>query len=295
MESFEYELPAHQFQSMDQARRHMHRVLDDIFQLSALARPQGILNEERHPAELLGEQKRIRAKLASWLAVYKASKRNLEAQMPIRGAFAYQLLHIYHTMADIMAHACLQPACESIFDSHTDNFVSIITRLIDLRKISEGFHRDNTDMSKSIVDMGWIPPLYYTAIKCRIHRVRLQAIKLLASTSHREGIWDANSAACVARKVMEIEERDFFKDIYMDNDFHFSSPPEKRDFLLPTLPNSYRIHEVQVLLPDDPLGNIVLVYRQRQNEDNWKVEMSEYHVLSDCWVDREEKGRAFKI
>jgi len=143
--------------------------------------------------------------------------------------------------------------------------------------------------------MGWIPPLYYTAIKCRIHRVRLQAIKLLASTSHREGIWDANSAACVARKVMEVEERDFFKDIYMDNDFHFSSPPENRDFLLPTLPNSYRIHEVQVLLPDDPLGNIVLVYRQRQNEDNWKVSMSEYHVLSDCWVDREEKGRAFKI
>jgi len=79
MESFEYELPAHQFQSMDQARRHMHRVLDDIFQLSVLARPQGILNEEWYPAELVGEQKRIRAKLASWLAIYKASKRNLEA------------------------------------------------------------------------------------------------------------------------------------------------------------------------------------------------------------------------
>lgn len=294
MDSFEYELPAYQFQSMNQARRHLHRLLDEIFQLSELAQPQGILNEERYPAELLSQQKRIRAKLASWLAIYKASKHNLESQMPVRGVFAYQLLDIYHTMADIMAHACLQPACESIFDSHTDDFVSIIMRLIDLRKISEEFHRDNTDMSKSIVDMGWIPPLYYTAIKCRIHRVRLQAIKLLASTSHREGIWDANSAACIARKVMEIEERDFFKDIHMANDFHFSSAPEERDFLLPTLPDSHRIHEVQVLLPDDPLENIVLVCRQRQDENRWKVSMSEYYVLSDCWVDREEKRCAFK-
>jgi hypothetical protein len=64
------------------------------------------------------------------------------------------------------------------------------------------------NMSRCIVDIGWIPPLYYTAIRCRIHRVRLHAIRLLESTSHREGICDARISAAVARTVMQLETND---------------------------------------------------------------------------------------
>lgn len=34
-------------------------------------------------------------------------------------------------------------------------------------------------------------------------------VSLLQSSSHREEIWDSKIAACLARRVMELEERDF--------------------------------------------------------------------------------------
>jgi hypothetical protein len=299
MDSYEAELPVHQFQSLNHARRHLYRLMDEIFHLSEQAWRHEKLNQVGYTSELLDRQEHIRARLALWLSKYKASRVRLQTKIPLLSPFAYQLLHMYHNMADIMAHTCLGPACELILDSHTDDFVSIVMRSIELRKtfpsLSEKAHENGTDKSKTIIDMGWIPPLYYTAIKCRIHRVRLQAIKLLASASHREGIWDARTVACVARKVMEIEERDFYEDMHTADDFHIYAAPEERDYLLPALPDSHRVHKVHILLPDDLTGNVVLVCKQRQGDGSWIVLMSECDVLSGCWVDREVKRCASEL
>ena len=114
------------------------------------------------------------------------------------------------------------------------------------------------DMSRSAVDMGWIPVIYYTAVKCRVHRIRLQAIRMLESTSHREGIWDVKTAACVARKVMQIEERDFYNDLVTAEDFSLFCSPRPQDLSLPTLPESYRLRDVEVVLSGDPMDRILL-------------------------------------
>lgn len=94
---------------------------------------------------------------------------------------------------------------------------------------------------------------------------------------------------------MEIEERDFYKDIHKADDFPFCSSPEERDFLLPALPDSYRIHEVQVLLPNDPIGKIILLCRQRQDDGSWEVLVREYDVLSQRWIDRAGREYASEI
>jgi hypothetical protein len=156
--------------------------------------------------------------------------------------------------------------------------------------VSVAIHGHDIGESKATMDMGWIPALYFVAIKCRIHRVRLQAIKLLESTRplHKEGIWDADIATCVARKVMEIEEGSFYKDMHVDDDFEFSSPPGERDFLLPVLPDAYRVTEVQVLLPDDPQGKVVLSCRRRQDSGDLVVLMNEYDMVSQLWINRKE-------
>lgn len=107
-------------------------------------------------------------------------------------------------------------------------------------------------------------------VKCRNHRIRLQAIKLLYFTIHREGIWDAKIAACVARKVMEIEERDFYKDADTADDFHFLSLPPNGNLLLPVLPESYRMHEVQILLPDGPQEKVTFRYKLRRDDGSWE-------------------------
>ncbi len=132
-------------------------------------------------------------------------------------------------------------------------------------------------MSRSIADVGWIPPLYYTALKCRVHRVRLQAIRLLESASHREGIWDSKIAAAVARKVMEIEEDGFYRGMDTADDFSLSSLPGLQDLSLPSLPLSARLCEVKVVLPDGPVGSIRLLYKRRTSDARKDIEVSLQH------------------
>ncbi|KAF4627657.1 hypothetical protein G7Y89_g10501 [Cudoniella acicularis] len=277
------------FRSLKHARKHMDQILDEIFYLTEQGHQHGIPNQAGYPSELLNHQKLIQAKLSSWLLTSQAYKDNLNSPMNVRDEMAFKLLHYFHTMAAIMTHAALWPACEWIFDSHTADFVSIILQAIKLRRVVPEDAVDiigkGHDLSRSIADMGWIPPLYYTAVKCRNHRVRLQAIKLLNSTDHGEGIWDPRSAACIARKVMEIEERDFYGDMQEADDFYFCSHPEERDFLLPVLPDLYRVRDVQVLLPDDPTGNIILSCKRRRGEDGGlEVLVMEYDVISQSWL-----------
>jgi Fungal specific transcription factor domain len=294
---YERELSSPVFKSLNQARRHLQHLLNEIFHLTQQIKNRGIVEPTYSPLELVDRQRSIRESLASWLIKYKASKASVLADMPVRGAFAYELLQIYHTMASVMAHACLSPTDEWLYDSHTNDFVSMIMKLMFLRKISpalsEAIHGEISGKSKTVMDLGWIPPLYYTAIKCRFHRVRLQAIKLLESTGplHKEGIWDSNIAACVARKVTEIEERGFYENSMVDDDFEFSSPPEEKDFLLPVLPDRYRVHDVQIVLPDDLEGKVLLSCKHHPNSGLVIVREWEYDMVFNRWTEGGERMR----
>jgi hypothetical protein len=125
-------------------------------------------------------------------------------------------------------------------------------------------------MSHSLVDIGWIAPLYYTALKCRIHRVRLQAIRLLEEASHQEGIWDSKIAAGVARCVVEIEERGSYDHVNKVDDFLLSTSPEVSELSMPTLPESFRIREIQVIMPNGPDENVFMLYKLLESGDYWQ-------------------------
>ncbi|KEF58214.1 uncharacterized protein A1O9_06140 [Exophiala aquamarina CBS 119918] len=173
-------------------------------------------------------------------------------------------------MAAIMADTCLRLDDESVFDSHTQGFISILSKAIVMWKAGRSEHPagplpwPRIYMSRSIVDIGWIAPLYYTALKCRVHRIRLQAIRLIETTSYREGMWDSKIASCVARRVMEIEEGGFYNDLGPGDDFSLSSSPEIDDLSLPTSPQLDRICEVRIALSDGPTDPILIHYRQAQ-------------------------------
>lgn len=55
-------------------------------------------------------------------------------------------------------------------------------------------------------DLGIVPPLFVVATKCRDPTVRREAIQLLRSSARREGMWDSEMTANIARWIMEIEE-----------------------------------------------------------------------------------------
>lgn len=284
------ETPAIVFHSIIEAWQQMGRLLNKVFHLTHQGRQQAVCECEspRDPLLLREHQQRIRTELARWLEIYEAFKKALQGHRSAQEEKGYQLLYTYHTMASIMADTCLRPSDESAFDCHTNQFVLLIRQLAKLWTMGSTTSPVQAlpgDMSRSVIDMGWIPLLYYAATKCRIHRIRLQAIRLLESTSHREGIWDAKTAACVARKVMEMEERDFYKDVDTADDFSLPSSPRPQDLSLPTLPESYRIRDVEVVLSGDPMDRILLFCKQKQEGMDCRVLISKYNVHFQFWID----------
>ncbi|KAK7431286.1 hypothetical protein QQZ08_002057 [Neonectria magnoliae] len=193
------------FVSVEQARDRLDRLLNEIMQLSEECRQQGIgIGIEQSvcdQSEMILRQQRVRADLTAWRGTYAQSTVTIETVMRFRDAFAYRMLLVYYTMAVVMAETALSPSNECIFDDYTDDFASLLTQSEGLRDAVVAstevddiqFHHEETP--QSIADMGWIPPLYYAAIKCRVRRVRLPAIELLSSLPHREGIWDTRMAA----------------------------------------------------------------------------------------------------
>ncbi|KAM0518867.1 hypothetical protein ACHAPE_003857 [Trichoderma viride] len=164
------------FRSVNEAWKQIERLFNRIFHLTDLWRQQQTLPYPpvELPPKLLTCQHQIRADLSACLVILRASKTSMPDQDP--KGLVYGLLSVYHTMASIMADTCLRLDDESVFDSHTQQFVSILTESIAMWKTGQsellhGYLRwPCIHMSRSIVDIGWIAPLYYTALKCRIRR-----------------------------------------------------------------------------------------------------------------------------
>ena len=89
---------------------------------------------------------------------------------------------------------------------------------------------------------------------------------------------------------MEVEERGFYedKDERNTSDINVIKLPETRHFFMPALPSRYRIHEVRVLLADDPLRNTVVLCRTKTDDGSWTVIAGEYDAISQRWVAVEE-------
>jgi hypothetical protein len=59
--------------------------------------------------------------------------------------------------------------------------------------------------SSFIPEMGILPPIYFTAMKCRDPEVRQEAMNILQSTQRREGLWDSTTEWQVAQRVLDLE------------------------------------------------------------------------------------------
>ncbi|OIW32299.1 hypothetical protein CONLIGDRAFT_612841 [Coniochaeta ligniaria NRRL 30616] len=258
------------FRCAKEAWREIEQLLDDIFLLAHHAQQ---LQSEKpgHPRShsLLERQQQVRDRAAQWLGRYETSTCPTIRGERLVDTRACHLLRSYHTMVTIMNEVALHPGDEVVFDSQTSMFVRLLEQLVDLRTASAAWLSYSRppglkfDMSRSIVDLGWIPPLFFTAIKCRVHRIRLQAIRLLESTSHREGIWDGKILARVSRRVMELEEKDYYGDVDTADDFSLSSAPCGKDLQMQTLPDSHRISAIEISFSTDPVQKITLHFKQR--------------------------------
>lgn len=270
------------FPSLKEAWSWLHHLMGTVFHLNGEVREQ-FCQDSSPPAQLLQRQRSIHENLTQWLNTYNNTTQAMKGRMPKDQAQIYRLLRTYHIMITIMAATCLYPGDEMVFDQHTDQFLEMITLLANLWRFLSMYSACGSQpaqfyMSRSIADMAWIAPLYYTAIKCRVHRIRLHAIRLLETSFHREGFWDSQILAFVARKVMEIEEGDFYQLLDAVDEFPLHRPPGHEDILFPPLPESCRLPDVEASLSGDPVGTISILCNPSGHGTDRKICVASYGV-----------------
>ncbi|KAI0155134.1 hypothetical protein GGR57DRAFT_88671 [Xylariaceae sp. FL1272] len=259
------------------------------------------------PGALEATQQVLLADLDRWSTIYEASRQTL-GKRTIGQRKIILVLSMYHTMATIMAHTALCPGDEAVFDSHMGLFLFIIDQMTCLFSFPEDteewthsipFIRSKTptsyqfDIARSMVDVGCIAQIYYTAIKCRNHSIRLRAVTYLEAMSHREGLWDARITSIVARKVMDLEEQDYYGAFAAEDEFLTKSEALTLPLLradpsvmsLPILPVSQRLRDVGVVYSGAPLDKVMLFCQGRHDGSNERVCIGEYDVGANSWAE----------
>jgi hypothetical protein len=274
------------FICMGEARQHLDKLLTQAFELDHLCRSQESCPRIR--SNLVAHQMSLQESLKCWLEVFNRSGLEYQATSP-SSRTRCMLLRMYHTLAWIITATSLSPNEERTFDQYQLNFLSILSYGIQSKNMMMGeaspflvLPKVCTGMQASIIDIGWIPALYYTAIKCRISRIRLHAIRLLESTVHTEGFWNASVAAEVAREVIRIEEG--AESNCMSDNFAINSIPLQEELFLPTMSDSRRVHDVEIVLGDGSPTGVILVCRRRDG-GVWKHIRREYNPLFGIWAD----------
>ncbi|QKX63254.1 uncharacterized protein TRUGW13939_10423 [Talaromyces rugulosus] len=282
-----YRIPG-RFLSMLEARKYMDILISRAFELEYLF--QKACFRERAERGLKDNQISLRSDLDLWLQAFISSFLQDKAASNNWNKVAYNILRMYHDMAYVMAETCLSAHQEMLFDYQVERFLSILTYAINTITISAGLQEPilpeaTAKMQKSIVDIGWIPVLYYTATRCRVARIRLHAIRILELTSHREGMWDARVAAQVAQEVMRIEEAQDPYQSCLGDTFTLEMIPKRKELKTPTLGASQRVSNIQVIPPDEPWGMIGFMCRKKHNNSNWEVIWKENDPISGMWLD----------
>lgn len=119
---------------------------------------------------------------------------------------AAKTLRIHQVVASMWLRKCTA-AEECANDEVTAQFETAVGLAEAIHAIA-GTREQRAALNSStfLFDMEIVSPLYYVATKCRHPVIRRRAITILEGTQRREGLWDSNMAAAIAKRTMEIEE-----------------------------------------------------------------------------------------
>ncbi|PYI07958.1 C6 zinc finger domain protein [Aspergillus sclerotiicarbonarius CBS 121057] len=283
--NLDYEIQPHhlpyKFQSIEQARQYLDVLLARTQSLVEMGRQieTDMYVEPQSYEGLLESQWRMEKELTIWLDVYKLSLGEFGSHDLSQSILAEKLLTMYHTMALIMVTTCIPWDDETAFDLQTDRFLSIIHEAIRICQAIKDVYPDSFSGGTPLgcplgmaftMDIGFIQPLYYTALKCRVPRIRRHAIKLLRLAPHREGIWNGTRTAKIAEEVIANEERNIDGGLSYENSFDILSLPQVGDSIS-VLPYLCRISDVRVELPNETTGEVTVSFWQIEDGSSWKL------------------------
>ncbi|MCJ1482603.1 hypothetical protein MMC06_002769 [Schaereria dolodes] len=186
-------------------------------------------------------------RLQQWFSQFDAYLTHSSMRMNTKDLQGAILLKIYHKVAYIIQSSGGSDN-ETIYDEFISDFEyinSLATSLVEVSKTTSS----SSGRSSFSVDMGVVPPLYFTASKCRDACIRRRSISLLYSSRRREGVWNGFVTAKIAERLVAIEERD-----------HQAPPSALKIFI----PEWARIRVLKVTF-NQAKQCVVLRYGQRRN------------------------------
>ncbi|PTD02211.1 hypothetical protein FCULG_00012166 [Fusarium culmorum] len=195
------------FSSLEEARYALYLMLDDTLQFTFAAR-HIIFDPNTDPQEIVRfqhEQQRLLSQLNRWHAAFTV----ITSMTPQSPALENTLnvIRIYHQSTLIYISIALDTG-EMRFDNYTSNFATIISLASTILSSTPA----NSKPEPFSFETEIIPPVYWTAIKCRHPLLRRAALKLLTREqmrNRRENLWHAREASVIAARSIEIEECDF--------------------------------------------------------------------------------------
>jgi hypothetical protein len=274
-----------QFTSTGEARQHLDMLSGRTFALGDLIQEMEITSVGLGDG-LLRRRAILQDNLHSWLQIFAKSEFTKKAS-EIGDRAACLVLRMNHTMLSIVADTCCTPYQEEAFDDHLPRFLSIIGCAIGILHIVATVSvlpEAPSGKPGSLIDIAWVPALFYTASKCRFLRVRMHAIRLLEHANHREGFWDSQSSAQIARELVRLEEEDFAHHPTASEDFDLLQMPLREELTCRPPTGLHRVHYVKISLPNEANGRYELTCRKRRPDGDWQDIRLEYNPATESWT-----------
>lgn len=184
------------FEDLTQARQRLYEAMDPAIRFirSAGRRAEGF--------ELTVEDFVEQVKLQTTLEDWRGRLSGLMESDTAANKVAATLLIVQYLVVHTWLMVCTT-AEETAIDAYMHAFEEIVT----LSEQVTSSRAKDTQLQPLSFDMQIIGPLYYTAVKCRHPLLRRRALALLKLAPRREGLWSAQHAYVIARRIIEIEER----------------------------------------------------------------------------------------
>ncbi|KAH7148221.1 hypothetical protein EDB81DRAFT_791780 [Dactylonectria macrodidyma] len=258
------------FSSVEESRTHLDRLLSRAHHLEGESQKVDVSKNSGSAFELLSLQQLLRTDLMCWLQTHR--KLGAKLEQASRDRLGYELLGIYHSMAYIITESAFYPLhqdssrCTAHFESilsTTTTFVASVSPLLAEGRLS-GHCPGRFNF---ITDLGIIPPLFYTALKCPEPEIKHEATELLAKIIHREGIWDGPLASCIVTDVMRLEEGGV--DTTHATPSTESPSPNNTEEASPLWVPEFEGPESCGRLPTDSRADLVMTSNIRQRDGSW--------------------------
>ncbi|CAI7612973.1 unnamed protein product [Penicillium pancosmium] len=180
------------YTSLNSARVDFDRVMNYIFSSSERDMPGR--DEAPRPASS--------TLLHQWKSALKSSSSQFSGEPPILQDCTIKLLKLYYHVSIIIAETYGSES-ETIFDNYIGHFQTAVELA---ENITSSWKDAQTFSLLFSFDLGFTPPLFLVASRCRHPLIRRRAVNMMLQSPFYHGAWQDRYSGLCAQRMIELEE-----------------------------------------------------------------------------------------